>query len=240
MLEQLDEVAKGMDVIYNGLLRRTIQLSIHKFSSNIIEKCLQLKTPEIRKKFTEIIFQKPNLAELIKNKFGNFVLVRALNQEMPMETRAELLNTINAILAMKNMEKYRAKWNEFMRTSYQPKIPPNLVYYNTQLCKGQTDGSPASRQQTFVATMSTGSWKQDSFGTASTVDPGFKGITEMKKLKMPQSNDNLGQFFERKGLMEDGELKAISDRGVDTNVESKRKSGLPSMLSKIKGGKSNL
>ena len=64
---------------------------------------------QIRRVFTENIAKDNIMIEMMKNKYGNFVLTKALN-----ETSPEEINILNKSLARNlykiNITKYRSKW----------------------------------------------------------------------------------------------------------------------------------
>jgi hypothetical protein len=60
--------------IYNSLAHNVLQLSVQKFSSNVIEKCLDYCDREIKQKFFEGIFQPEGMKSLIKSSYGFYVI----------------------------------------------------------------------------------------------------------------------------------------------------------------------
>jgi len=55
-----------------------ISLSMQKFSSNVVEKCLDLINPNLRKQWIKDIFNYSKISSIVKNKYGNFVLQKSI------------------------------------------------------------------------------------------------------------------------------------------------------------------
>lgn len=129
---QANEDYEELVPIYKTLVSRSISLSIQKFSSNVIEKCLQLKNEKNRKMFIDTLFIRKNLVELIKNKFGSYVLTKAVkfcdNSE-----RQKYIELICEEVNQKNMSKHKGKWNELFRKNW-PQFYP--VLYQKYIEKG--------------------------------------------------------------------------------------------------------
>ena len=60
------------------LLGKISQLSIQKFSSNVIERCLEKADPQIKTLYIEEITNSDKLSNLIRNSYGNYVVQKAL------------------------------------------------------------------------------------------------------------------------------------------------------------------
>jgi hypothetical protein len=75
--------------IVNILQQNIISLSMQKYSSNVVEKCLEIADNEIRRKMIDDIFNPGKLLGLLKNKYGSFVLQKAVNYLSP-EAREEM------------------------------------------------------------------------------------------------------------------------------------------------------
>lgn len=56
------------------LLGKICQLSIQKFSSNVIEKCLEKAESHIKTMYIEEIAGSDKLANVIRNSYGNYVV----------------------------------------------------------------------------------------------------------------------------------------------------------------------
>jgi len=53
-------------------------LAKQKFSSNVIEKCLEFNTNEVRDQMVEEILQAPSFYEFLVDQYGNYVIQKAL------------------------------------------------------------------------------------------------------------------------------------------------------------------
>lgn len=60
------------------LIDHIVDLSKQKFSSNVVEKCLQLNITAFREKFISLLNEEEVLIDLICDKFGNYVVQRYL------------------------------------------------------------------------------------------------------------------------------------------------------------------
>lgn len=70
--------ANALDQIYSLLSGKLHEFSLHKFASNVVEKAIILADSEkIRDLVTELL---KNLAELVIDKFGNFVIQKSLKK----------------------------------------------------------------------------------------------------------------------------------------------------------------
>lgn len=70
------------------LLENVISLSMQKFSSNVIEKCLEHCTIDEKKEFIELLFNVEKLPSMLKNKYGELILKKAV-EIMPYDMRVE-------------------------------------------------------------------------------------------------------------------------------------------------------
>jgi len=80
------ESAKG---IINVIINNMISLSMQKFSSNVVEKCFDLVDMATRKRMVKELFNAGKISSLLKNKYGNFVLQKAI-QVMSKEEKKEI------------------------------------------------------------------------------------------------------------------------------------------------------
>ncbi len=60
--------------IYASLLKNVLQLSMQKFSSNVIEKCIEFSDDETRQEFVQQLSQPEVMKTLIKNNYGFYVV----------------------------------------------------------------------------------------------------------------------------------------------------------------------
>ena len=70
---------KNCDEIYKALKGKIFEMSIHKFASNVIERCLHFGSKEEKDHLIDEIILKGDrvhnsLISLVKDKFGNYVV----------------------------------------------------------------------------------------------------------------------------------------------------------------------
>lgn len=92
---------------------------MQKFSSNVVEKCLELcnnvirffkNLQPLRDKFIEEMFSPNKIISLVKNKYGNFVLTKCINlmdRAKKEEVKCLLLTKAN-ITAVKERQKFES------------------------------------------------------------------------------------------------------------------------------------
>jgi hypothetical protein len=51
---------------------------MHKFSSNVVEKCLEIDDADLKRNLNKELFNNEKISSLFKNKFGNFVVQKAI------------------------------------------------------------------------------------------------------------------------------------------------------------------
>jgi len=82
-----------------------VTLSLQKFSSNVVEKCLDLIDLQARTLWCREIFVNiQNFLTLVKNKYGNYVLNRAI-QKMSFHEKKELRESMNNHLQSANINR---------------------------------------------------------------------------------------------------------------------------------------
>lgn len=64
--------------IFHKLANKISELSIQKYSSCVIEKCLESRDKETRSIFIREISETPRLFALVSHNYGNFVIQKAL------------------------------------------------------------------------------------------------------------------------------------------------------------------
>ena len=98
--------------IKEKILENIYKLSLQQFSSNVIEKAIEIFNEENRIKFIrKLCFDNNFILVLLKNKFGKFVLNKAIkymNFELKNEFEINLINDINNNL-YKNKDKNKVK-----------------------------------------------------------------------------------------------------------------------------------
>ena len=69
--------------IVRQVLGRTLQLSIQKFSSNVVEKCIEYADEEFRLKLIDELMECEKMSVLISSNYGNYVVMKALEMAAP-------------------------------------------------------------------------------------------------------------------------------------------------------------
>ncbi len=99
--------------IFHKIRSRISQLSIQKFSSNVIEKCLEKADEELRKLYIEEICQNEKLSGLIRNSYGNYVVQKALKIATG-DDRKNIISSINHHIPNIPDKKIRSKWEKII------------------------------------------------------------------------------------------------------------------------------
>ncbi|KAK3817753.1 MAG: armadillo-type protein [Benniella sp.] len=85
----------------DALIRRFIGnvciLSVQKFSSNVMEKCIRVAKPETRRFLIEEMINKARLDKLLRDSFANYVIQTSLDYADPIQ-RAQLVECIRPFL----------------------------------------------------------------------------------------------------------------------------------------------
>jgi len=99
--------------ILQKLEGRMMQLSIQKFSSNVVEKLFCAAPAEFRARFIAELVESEKMSELINSNYGHYVAKRALQMATPEQSRA-LSEAIKANLSMLPNRRLRVKWEKVM------------------------------------------------------------------------------------------------------------------------------
>ncbi|CAK73217.1 unnamed protein product (macronuclear) [Paramecium tetraurelia] len=100
--------------IIDKILLKLIQLSIHKYSSNVVEKCILETSPKTQKRFIKQLSQDIICLELMKNKFGTFVLQKALQEADKLSETDSLQQALYRNLPSIYAQNIRQKWFEYL------------------------------------------------------------------------------------------------------------------------------
>ena len=84
------------DRILEKFIINIIQLSKRKYSSNVIEKCLETCSPEMVKKLINIFNNETIIRDLIKDIFGNYVIQKLLSICQDDKTKNHILTIISS------------------------------------------------------------------------------------------------------------------------------------------------
>ena len=106
IIENWDEA--DLEEINNIYKNKYVFLSIKKFSSNVIERILEKNEKNVDD-YINIICEGCNLVEILKNKYGNFVIKKAINLSKG-KNKDKLINGINDSLKFLDNPKIINKW----------------------------------------------------------------------------------------------------------------------------------
>eukprot|EP00928_Gymnodinium_smaydae_P095920 TRINITY_DN8353_c0_g1_i1.p1 TRINITY_DN8353_c0_g1~~TRINITY_DN8353_c0_g1_i1.p1 ORF type:complete len:1111 (+),score=187.30 TRINITY_DN8353_c0_g1_i1:109-3441(+) len=101
--------------IFRSLEGRMMQLSIQKFSSNVVEKIFSLAPPEFRQKFIDELVECDKMSVLVSSNYGHYVVRCALDLADAAQVRA-LLGAIRGSIAQLPNRRLRAKWEKVVAT----------------------------------------------------------------------------------------------------------------------------
>lgn len=113
ILEQWD--MNFLQEIIRFVIDNCLFLSKQKFSSNVIEKIIEIGNPELRTKVFSTLFAENRLLPLLKNKYGKYVLQRSL-KNMNEEHKNTLQSNFNNLIQKNNMNSKEKKLvNNFLK-----------------------------------------------------------------------------------------------------------------------------
>ncbi|KAK0547853.1 hypothetical protein OC845_003875 [Tilletia horrida] len=87
------------DAIIRQFVGNVCLLSVQKFSSNVIEKCIRVSEPSTRRQLVEELLNRHRLEKLLRDSFGNYVVQTSLDYAEPSQ-RTALVDCIRPILPM--------------------------------------------------------------------------------------------------------------------------------------------
>jgi len=108
--------------IIQALTGKFTQLSIQKFSSNVIEDMLRLSPPEVQLRIMEELTKPDQMQVLMSTVYGHYVAKRIL-QAVPPERRSQLERGLSASLKGPRSQRLRDKW-ESVLSGEQPDEAP--------------------------------------------------------------------------------------------------------------------
>jgi hypothetical protein len=99
--------------IFKKLEGRMMQLSIQKFSSNVVEKLFCSAPADFRNRFIAELVESEKMSVLVNSNYGHYVAKRALQLANPDQARA-LVEAIKANLPSLPNRRLRTKWEKVM------------------------------------------------------------------------------------------------------------------------------
>jgi len=99
--------------IFRSLEGRMMQLSIQKFSSNVVEKIFCAAPQECRARLISELIESDKMSVLVNSNYGHYVAKRALQLADPQQVR-KLLDAIRENIQQLPNRRLRAKWEKVM------------------------------------------------------------------------------------------------------------------------------
>ena len=112
--------------------QQIVALSEQKFSSNVIEKCLQQNQPDVQEVMIREIAKPRNLSEMIVDQYANYVVQRALSLAPP-RLQKELL-------AVSLTQGIRSNLDQLKRSQFGKRVYSKLVKKYPELVEGRHFG----------------------------------------------------------------------------------------------------
>ena len=127
VIEQWDESA--IISVISPLISHIAELSLMKYSSNVIERCLE-KSPIFLCQFIQEVCGTPGvIGQLIKNSYGNYVVQTALKISSN-EHKVRLINSIEDNLNVLEEKKLINKWKSILAANIFECVSKNTNYIN--------------------------------------------------------------------------------------------------------------
>ncbi|KAI9300586.1 armadillo-type protein [Cunninghamella echinulata] len=86
------------DLLVRRLIEHVCDLSVQKFSSNVIEKCIRVSEPEIRRALITELINQSNMEKLLRDSFANYVIQTCLDYA-DQDQKVQLVERIRPHLA---------------------------------------------------------------------------------------------------------------------------------------------
>lgn len=132
--------------IFKSLQGRMMQLSIQKFSSNVVEKLFCSAPPEFRVLFISELVESEKMSVLVNSNYGHYVVKRALQLAEPAQVRS-LLEAIRGNIGQLPNRRLRAKWEKVMSAGSERLDDGSKLSRNVsgpESYAGQPKGSPST------------------------------------------------------------------------------------------------
>lgn len=105
-------------LVLQSLEGRMMQLSIQKFSSNVVERIFCVAPPDLRCRFIDELIHSDKMSVLVNSNYGHYVVKRALQLADLGQVQA-LLQSIGNNLAQLPNRRMRARWEKVMSVGSQ-------------------------------------------------------------------------------------------------------------------------
>jgi len=104
---------KVNQTIFKALKNKLYELSMQKYSSNVIEVCLERCDSQTRSDFIVEISNSDKIANLIKHSYGNYVVQKALKISMSTDNQILTSAIRNSMPEVKD-KRIRSKWEKIL------------------------------------------------------------------------------------------------------------------------------
>jgi hypothetical protein len=94
--------------IIEAIKGRVVNLSLIKFSSNVIERCIEKADEKLKEELIRELMESENLFGIMKNRFGSYVVQKALGFAKP-ELRVKFTERLQSIIPAGNRRQKTTK-----------------------------------------------------------------------------------------------------------------------------------
>jgi hypothetical protein len=115
--------------IIENFYNNFVQLSCQKYSSNVIEKCLEKSGNKILNRYIDEVCKNNNIITLIKNGYGNFVLQKSFKLSNG-RSRIKLINSIKKNIEKLNDQKLINKWKTLILSSSYLSLENSSTFFS--------------------------------------------------------------------------------------------------------------
>ncbi|CDR87231.1 related to PUF4-member of the PUF protein family [Sporisorium scitamineum] len=122
-------VPRFTDAVVRQFVGNVCLLSVQKFSSNVIEKCIRVSEPGVRKQLIEELLNRTRLEKLLRDSFANYVVQTSLDYADPVQ-RMRLVECIRPILPVIRNTPYGKRIQSKLQRDNLDLGPPNGVPYS--------------------------------------------------------------------------------------------------------------
>lgn len=102
------------DKIFKSINQKLNELCTQKYSSNVVERCLELAPEPVKIAYINELTESEQLDNLIKNQYGNYVIQKALVVSSG-EPKKQLLAAIEKNSHLISDKKIRQKWQRIVQ-----------------------------------------------------------------------------------------------------------------------------
>ncbi|MCO5562286.1 hypothetical protein L7F22_015911 [Adiantum nelumboides] len=117
------------DAVIRQFVGNVCLLSVQKFSSNVIEKCIRVSDVKLRKSLIDELLNRTRLEKLLRDSFANYVVQTSLDYAEPMQ-RMQLVECIRPILPMIRNTPYGKRIQSKLQRDNIELAPPGNVHFS--------------------------------------------------------------------------------------------------------------